>query len=52
MDGSSVSAEEENFESLETEGSWTKYMARIPLASEVDTFSWNIGKGTTGFYFT
>jgi hypothetical protein len=27
-------------------------MARIPLASEVDTFSWNIGKGTTGFYFT
>jgi len=52
LDGTNESWENETFEISETDGDWTLYKARIPLESEVDTFSWKIGRWTTGFFFT
>lgn len=51
-DGSTQSGITDNFEQVASDGDWIQYLARIPLNSEVDTFSWKIWEGTTGFYFT
>ena len=50
VDGTSQSGEA-SYEIIDTDGDWQRHLARVDLASPVESFSWDIGNGIAGPFF-